>query len=215
MLKQLTSYSKVVYSKASSILFFRRTIVLKKQLFSSVLGLAATVFSQGLFAEQICNSNVSLTKPDSIYIDHLDGTVSDIETTLMWQKCSFAQTWNAGADVNDGSDDSCDGTIKKKTWQAALGIANDNTDNGYSDWRLPNKNELMTLFETACHTPSINEALFPGTPWDVFYWTSTPFAYDYSTYYKESAVAMLFYVSEDSVQNKDEKYHIRLVRGGH
>ena len=113
------------------------------------------------------NANIVITKPDSIYIDHLDGTVSDIETGLTWQKCSIGQTWNAGADTNSGSDDSCDSNHAQDTWQVALAKSNE-----VSGWRLPNKNELSSLTEVACDNLSINTNFFPNSL-PFYYWSSS------------------------------------------
>lgn len=104
------------------------------------------------YAECITNRNadINITKPDSIYTDHGDGTVTDNETGLMWQKCPLGLTGNI----------CLTNAVQNLSWQGALAAANANTDYGYSDWRLPNKNELESLVEDACHSPAINETIF-------------------------------------------------------
>jgi hypothetical protein len=78
----------------------------------------------------------------------------------------------------------------------------------HSDWRLPNKNELQSIVESACHGPSINDARFPNTEQNA-YWTGTTFlavpayAWDVS-----------FVDGYSSGHNKATARYVRLVRGG-
>jgi hypothetical protein len=64
--------------------------------------------------------------PDPRFTDNGDGTMTDNLTGLMWTK-----------DANLPND--------YMTWQEALDYANNLTLAGYSDWRLPNVNELESL----------------------------------------------------------------------
>jgi len=103
------------------------------------------------------NTNIDFTKPNQNYRDNNDGTITDIKTGLMWQKCSLGLTGEA-------SDFTCTtGAVQSFTWLSALESANSDINYGYSDWRLPNVNELASLIETACFTPAINESMFPAT----------------------------------------------------
>lgn len=107
-----------------------------------------------------CNdgSTMPIDHPNSQYADHGDGTVTDLKTGLMWMKCSIGQ---------DLEDENCAGTASTFTWQGALNqaqLANQGSGTlGYTDWRLPNINELSSLIEKACHSPAINESVFPNT----------------------------------------------------
>jgi hypothetical protein len=157
------------------------------------------LFSSQVFAQSAtnCNANISITKPDSQYTDHGDGTVTDKQTGLMWQKCTLGLTGTSCAS----------GTALTLTWQAALASANNNTDNGYSDWRVANKNELESLVEDACYNPAINETVFPGTASSV-YWSSSPYAND-------NGNAWVVYFSNGFVGSgsKSDSDYVRLVRG--
>lgn len=124
----------------------------------------------------------------------------------MWQKCSLGQTWNAGAGANDGTDDSCDGSATSGTWHEALTQANADSRFNYSDWRLPNKNELRTLVEMACYNPPINEAIFPDTQSRKYYWSSTP------SVSNNRARVVHFGSGSDTEANKSSIYYIRFVR---
>jgi hypothetical protein len=95
------------------------------------------------------------------FTDHLDGTVTDNLTGLMWTK---------DAQQIPG----------KLNWQAALDACNNLVypiSGVYEDWRLPNKNELLSLID---HNDMI-PALPPGHPFinvvlSSYYWSSTTHA---------------------------------------
>jgi len=143
-----------------------------------------------------CNSNILVTKPASNYVDHGDGTVTDKKTGLVWQKCTLGLT---GTDCSGGA-------ASTFTWQGALDAANTNSDHGYSDWRLPNKNELASLVEDACNAPAINSTVFPATSGN--YWSSSPYAND-----DKSAWGVHFNNGLVSGEHKNNTYPVRLVRG--
>lgn len=146
-----------------------------------------------------CNTDITKTKPDSIYTDNGDGTVTDSQTNLMWNKCLLGLSGN----------DCATGTLDNLTWQAALASANDSTLNGYSDWRLPNKNELISTVEVACSSPAINESVFPGTPTGGAYWSSSPsLQQDAYAWYTNGGK-----VAHDFVKDKNNNnFYVRLVR---
>jgi hypothetical protein len=124
---------------------------------------------------------------DNSFIDNGDGTVTDTHTGLMWQQ------------------DTAPGTY---TWQQALAYCENLTLAGYSDWRLPNRNELQSLVDYNRLSPSIDTTYFPNTV-SSFYWSSTTAALsptyacfvDFSDGWEED-----FY--------KSDSYYVRAVRGG-
>lgn len=98
--------------------------------------------------------------PSPRFVDNDDGTVTDNLTGLMWTK-------NANLDPL--------GELGgPKTWYIALLYCNSLVYAGYSDWRLPNIRELLSLIDYSRNNP----ALPSGHPFeDVFsgYWSSTTF----------------------------------------
>ena len=78
-------------------------------------------------------------------------TISHGSTELMWQK----------------EDDDIE-----KDWGSALSYCEDLNLGGYSDWRLPDVNELQTIIEYGKYQPAIDSNYFPGTN-SSYYWSST------------------------------------------
>lgn len=164
--------------------------------------------AQPLFA-QICKSSVTATAPDSRYTDNGDGTVTDSQTGLMWRQCSEGQSTDSAA---------CDtGVAATYTWQAALQQAqtvNGTGFAGYSDWRLPNRNELASLIENSCYDPSINTTTFPNTVASS-YWSASPDAGNSdSAWYVYFLYGLVYGGGVGSNGDKGNALHVRLVRGG-
>jgi hypothetical protein len=85
------------------------------------------------------------------FTDNGDGTVTDIDTGLMWQQHTAPE-----------------GLLN---WQQALAYCENLTLGGHSDWRLPNRAELQTLMNYGMEYPSIDTNYFSST-YDA-YWSST------------------------------------------
>jgi len=88
------------------------------------------------------------------FVDHLDGTVTDKLTGLMWTK-------TAGLPIN----------LK---WEEALEYVKTTLNTGgYTDWRIPNRKELLSLIDHSKRSPALPE----NHPfWNVisyWYWSST------------------------------------------
>lgn len=92
--------------------------------------------------------------------DNGDGTVTDHATGLMWQQ----------ADSGSGMD-----------WEAALTYAENLTEGGYGDWRLPNVKELQSIVDYT-HAPSASDAANLGPAIDTDFFNITELA-DGTTYY--------------------------------
>lgn len=93
------------------------------------------------------------------YVDHGDGTVTSVDTGLMWSRCSFGQHW-------DG--DTCAGdAITMQQWSdllLAVATANDAEFLGYGDWRMPNAKELASITDHTRTLPAVDPEIFPNTP---------------------------------------------------
>lgn len=169
----------------------------------NILSIGFVVFcltsAQSLWAA--CNANLRLSKPDVIYTDNGNGTITDEKTGLIWQKCSVGL-----------SGDQCDsGAIYFFDWSAALeqaSVQNAAVFAGFSDWRLPSVAELRSLVEDACEQPSINATFFPAT-YENEYWTSSPYIYPL---YDTNAWYISFDDGRELHEYKDKIYAVRLVR---
>jgi len=175
-----------------------------------ILALAAT---NSLLAD--CNNAIPRTTPDQAFTLHNDGTVTHNTTGLMWMRCLVGQTWNGST---------CSGISPGYTWQNALQTAKGFSFAGQNDWRLPNKNELVSIVERACLGPAINSTVFPDTD-SRGAWSSTPSGY-FRDYDYNSSGRVRDYTAwgvdfgygstiKYSKINEYEGLTVRLVRGGH
>lgn len=154
---------------------------------------------------QVCRNNLPPSNPDSVYVDHGDGTVSDVRTGLMWQRCPEGLS-GAGCAL---------GSAQTFSWVAALGRAESSTFAGYTDWRLPNIKELSSLVEECRLQPAINDSVFPNTHYSLssYYWSSSPSAnsadilgdYAWRVHFDDGTISQFL---------RRNTYRIRLVRGG-
>ena len=106
--------------------------------------------------------------PSPRFTNNSDGTITDKLTGLMW-------TQNANT---PGPACSPGGAQPFETWQGALtyvACLNTNIYLGYTDWRLPNVNELNSLVNSSQVDMAdwLNSVGFSGV-WITDYWSSTP-----------------------------------------
>jgi len=146
------------------------------------------------------------------YTDNGDGTITDNNTGLTWEKKSD------------------DGTIHDKdtsySWENAFAVhvAGLNTANfaGHNDWRLPNVKELQSIvnYQVPFPGPVVSSAFNTGcTPGATVlagsccgatdYWSSTTDAFD-----SDFAWTVIFHFGEVDQEGKNQISHVRAVRGG-
>ncbi|MFH7326056.1 DUF1566 domain-containing protein [Desulfurivibrio sp. C05AmB] len=113
-------------------------------------------------AQVLCrdtNSSVEATTPSADFTQHGDGTVTHHITGLMWMRCSLGQSW-------DG--DVCSGNAELLAWpHISFAVERFNAEGGFAgheDWRMPTRDELVSIVEHRCASPSINGIIFPNTP---------------------------------------------------
>jgi len=116
-----------------------------------------------------------------VFRDNGDGTVSDDSTGLMWEKKTDHPT--GSADVHNvtyrysWSAPQVTGTEPDGTaFTMFLRVLNENQFAGHSDWRLPTRQELLSIVD-ASKWPRINEIFGPtSAAWrpypTCYYWTS-------------------------------------------
>jgi len=152
--------------------------------------------SNALQADQTIRDYIDNEWLDARYVDNGDGSVIDLDTGLVWKKCS------------EGLDgDNCSiGTVASYDWKSALETASNASYATYTDWRLPNTKELASIAALDRFDPAINIALFPETVSD-YYWSSTPSLSDDS-----QSIVISFHHGYDSDKDRTSVRHVRLVR---
>jgi hypothetical protein len=168
--------------------------------------LAVGYFGSSLSSAQTCPSGNSVLFPaDRFEILEPDNlafpgqlVVNDLRTGLVWKQCSEGLS---GQGCLTGSAVTID-------WGSALRLAEAATHGGFEDWRLPNRDELKSVVETACYSPSVNSDAFPNTV-SGGYWSST-------TYFQNATNAWSVGFSRGNYNflEKTAPLRVRLVRGG-
>ena len=118
------------------------------------------------------------------FTDNGNGTVSDSDTGLMWQK----------------EDDNT-----TRTWESAISYCEGLSLGSYNDWRLPNIKELRSIVDTTTYSPAINSTYFPNTN-SSSYWSSTTYT-PYAWYVGFSNGVVSYGYESDY-------YYVLCVRGG-
>lgn len=152
------------------------------------------------------NSN---TKPDTLYVravrggqtpnvdryvDNKDGTITDTVTCLQWQKTTMDTKNGVGPDTY--------------TWQEALAGSENLSLAGHSDWRLPNRNELLSLVDYSRNHSAI-DPVFATTTLPSDYWSSST-----CDGLPDNARLVDFDSGWGIVDDKSGAYYVRAVRNG-
>jgi hypothetical protein len=143
------------------------------------------------------------------FTDNGDGTITDSNTGLVWERLS-----------DDGSIHDKDNTF---TWADAFAskVAALNTAAfaGYTDWRVPNVNELQSIVSFVAVNPSVNAVFNTACVADCTvldcsctgsgqYWTSTTYNILYWAWYVQ------FTAGQTGSAQKTSGKSVRAVRGG-
>jgi len=153
----------------------------------------------GVQAQQVCNNSIAASTPSADFTDNGHGTVTHKRTGLMWQRCALGQTWTGAA---------CTGNPSVLSWSGALQAAVEARDGGFSDWRLPNIKELLSIVEEKCVSPAINTSIFPDGVASNF-WSASANAYP-----SDRAWSVYFGYGYADSYRKGNAFQVRLVRAG-
>ena len=145
------------------------------------------------------------------YVDNGDGTITDLNTGLMWEKKS--------------DDDSIHDQDTSYTWDNTFAVhvatLNSSTFAGHTDWRVPNRKELESILDLETFNPSVDPVFNTGcepactvttcscTLPSLVYWSSTSFA-------SVPSIAWTVGFINGSVagNSKSSNGFVRAVRGG-
>jgi Protein of unknown function (DUF1566) len=149
----------------------------------------------------------ALKRDSSDFVAIADGSqVLDKETRLIWMRCVEDQVWTGS--TCRASDPKAVNPGPRLTYAAALRFAASRAS-AAERWRIPTKNELLTLREPGCYNPSMNLKVFPTDPaWssDGMFWSSTPEARG------QGLVSAIGTSDSWSETGESKTNHVRLVR---
>lgn len=134
-------------------------------------------------------------QPPARFIISEDGTeVTDNKTGLIWRRCPEGMT---------ASIDGCTGIPGVYNLETALALAKSEAKATRKAWRLPKIEELSSIVDMSRRDPSIDTAVFPGTPGSPFF-TSSP----------DGALSWFvsFYLGKAFSEYSEVPNHVRLVR---
>ena len=128
-----------------------------------------------------------------------DDTIHDSRKEFYWYDSNTAT--NGGNAGTPGDDNNTENFIK---------VLNEANYGGFSDWRLPTREELHTIVIEGMQPPgpTINTNYFPNTS-SFFYWSSTTYAKD-----TDKALGVDFGDGDDYFDDKDGSGYVRAVCGG-
>jgi hypothetical protein len=134
------------------------------------------------------DSDYTINPPS--YTDNGDGTITDNNTGLMWQK----------------EDDNV-----LRNWDDSVSYSENLPLAGHDDWRLPTVKELADIVNYGTKIPAIDTAYFPNTntPGTSFYCTSTTLTHDISRVW-----VVAFRYGKVRQIPKSMSSYVRCVRGG-
>jgi hypothetical protein len=133
--------------------------------------------------------------------DNGNGTVTDNNTGLMWQKEDDNQKYNWYE---------ASGTYDATYNNTSLDVCGSLNLGEHTDWRLPTKTELIGLVDYGVPSPEpvIQTLFFPNTELSG-YWTATNVPS-----YPNIAWAVFFNEGSSLYKNASDAYYVRCVRGG-
>ncbi|KAF7768738.1 hypothetical protein PCIT_a3228 [Pseudoalteromonas citrea] len=163
------------------------------------LVIVLSLVSTSLWAAQTCVSSVVSTTPTARFSANADDTVTDTATGLMWQRCSYGQTFSSATQ-------SCTGTAQQLNWQQALTAAKNDEFADFKDWHVPSVKELASIIEHQCVEPAANTSVFTDAL-DENYWSSTT-----AIKQIDHAWAYQFADGKNNIKAKTSDVFLRLVR---
>ena len=134
--------------------------------------------------------------------------VTDKKTGLVWRRCIEGMRWNGKT---------CVGQASTLTRAAALQLAKNQTTSTSVAWRLPNKEELVSIVDYDRSHPAINTKVFPATPAKPFWVDSPAYTILNSSGTNDNLYGWFVHFDEGYVHegfDRGESYYVRLVRTG-
>ena len=145
------------------------------------------------------------SRPSPRFVDNGNGTVTDNQTGLMWEKKTTANVadayvWSTGTAPDGPVFFDFLGRLRcTNSTDGSCGLA------GHYDWRIPNISELQTILD--CSQPNCIDPIFGPT---------APFYVSSTTDLNHPSTVWVLYFGNGSVftQAKNLPQQVRAVRGG-
>jgi len=139
--------------------------------------------------ERFCGQDGNYIGPQPAFKDNNDGTVTDLNTDLIWQQ----------GDAHNNS---------ARTWQQAVDYCGDLDLDEKTDWRLPSRLELMSIVNYGRYNPSMDINFFPDCR-SSYYWSGSTYAG-----IPDDAWSVGFDVGGVGAGSKGNGHYVRCVRAG-
>jgi hypothetical protein len=150
------------------------------------------------------------------YADNGDGTITDANTGLMWEK----KVDNGGLHDVDNTYVWTPGSGSIWEWVASVNAEGGTGYAGHNDWRIPNRKELESIVDAGRYYPAVDPAfnssctagcteLTCSCTASFYYWSSTTYA-GYPSY----AWSVNFNDGSVNGYNEFNNFSVRAVRGG-
>lgn len=142
------------------------------------------------------------------YVDNADGTITDVNTGLVWEKLSDDGSVH---DKDDAYDWTAALSVKVAALNAGSGFA------GHTDWRLPNVKELGSIvdYQFVVPPPPFNDACVPGCTVSTCSCANTTYHWSATSDPSLPSTAWLVRSSGESTTGlKSSTGSVRAVRGG-
>ncbi len=145
----------------------------------------------------------------------LDANAEDIADAASWEDgyrmvCdeNTGLTWEIKSPDPDDINYCKDQYSFKDAQTVYIKRLNDSEYGGHSDWRMPNKDELRSIFDYSIINPAVDTWYFPHTQID-FYWTKD--VYQMQPYF---GWVLFFGLGSGTASGQTANQYVRAVRGG-
>jgi hypothetical protein len=149
--------------------------------------------------------------------DNITGLIWEVKTTTGTRSKNKTYRW--GGLTAKGKNHARKKGSYYDDWNELVNYANDTSNAnttggalcGFSDWRVPDIEELASIAHLGKYNPAIDQNYFPNTQYSQsdWYWSSSPFANGIT-----SAWRLNFNNGKDDGKYHSLNYYVRLVRGG-
>ena len=97
------------------------------------------------------------------FLTEENGLAKDQRTNTLWYRCAGGQRY---------SNFKCKGEPLRLAWDEAMKFSEEFSRKSGKWWKLPTKQEMKSIMESECISPSVNPTVFPGLEVNNF-WTAS------------------------------------------